>query len=161
MAQDVLYIFLLNRVSTGRINATDSGDSSSVNSVIHKYANNRAKTIHTLCSGCWQLLGNTTSIDSQSMLGVTVTETSELQKCGSLTSVGIRGIKVSDQQNIQNNGDGYGSDPESPHDQLVSFSGADDRIEDCADKKSHNETADVRYQTFFVSTPYCLRGITS
>ena len=74
-----------------------------------------------------------------------------------LTSIRIRGIEVSGQQGIQNDGDGYGSETESPDDQPVSLRCVDDRVEDCADKKSHNETADVRYPTFFVSIPYCIQ----
>jgi len=59
-------------------------------------------------------------------------------------SIRIRGIKVSNQQSIQNDGDGYGSVTESPNDQPVSLRCGDDGVEDCADKKPHNETTNVR-----------------
>jgi hypothetical protein len=74
-----------------------------------------------------------------------------------LTSIRIRSIKVASQQSIQNDGDGYGSETESPDNPPVSLRCADDRVEDCADKKPHNETTDMRYPTFFVSVPYCIR----
>jgi hypothetical protein len=50
-----------------------------------------------------------------------------------LTRIGIRGVEVSNQYNIQDDGQRYGSETESPHNQLVPFSCADDGIKGCSD----------------------------